>query len=830
MAGGKRPEVAIWVTLNEEPAAKALRRLTQRFTKGAADIKASLDLISVPIGAITSSVDALGRAVLAAADKAVKFEKAVAEVASISDRATLPLQRIRDVAMEMATIYGGSSAEQAKALYEVISAGITDGARATEVLDAANKLAIGGVTSVGVAVKGLTTALNSYATQNLTAAAATDAMFIAIRDGVTTAEQLSQSLGMVTPIASQVGVSFDELTASVAVLTQKGLSTSQASEYLRSALANILKPSKQAAAVAKELGVEFNAAALQTKGWAGFLDDLVVKHKATQSQLSRLIGDVGGLTAVLALMGDGGAKLGEELDSMANKAGAADKAFETLAATTAFAIDRMKANADTMAIAFGEAFASSEGSGAAAMRGISEAFADLTKTFQDPAFKSALSNDLDAIMKFASLGLQAIALLGKGWNRFAWEVKNFGNVLTHPFGSDEEDAAKALLDGPYVKALEELSQKFGDIAAHRDRIATINADAGALPESKPGFGVLDPALADSGLQIPMLPGQKRGTGFAIEAGENARHNTKGKGKGPKLPLDNLLSDEARGLLAAGENTVADEQYAVAQHAKARKIIERQGVELAQEIAIAGTRKEQAQRAANMALVEANNEGIASLAKFGEDSFSFLRGAGDLIKSGFGFISKVTAEGAGLVKDVVSGIAGELGGAFTSIATAIGTGDWEDVSFNKFLGGLLVDLGQFAIAHGTLMGVLGLFSFLPGLQEFAAGLAAAPVLIGAGFAAVAAGAALSGSGASAKSTPSVAAGGESGGRRRAPSLDEAGGAPRLASGGQATQSITQIYQIHFGRSVIVGSEAEAGRTIERYLDQSARLRGGPRVRF
>ena len=64
--------------------------------------------------------------------------------------------------------------------------------------------------------------------------------------GKTTINELSQSLGTVTPFSSQVGMSLEDLSTIMAVLTSNGLDTAIATVGLKNALTSILSPTSSA--------------------------------------------------------------------------------------------------------------------------------------------------------------------------------------------------------------------------------------------------------------------------------------------------------------------------------------------------------------------------------------------------------------------------------------------------------------------------------------------------------------------------------------------------------------------------------------------------------
>lgn len=271
----------------------------------------------------------------------VEFKDAVAEVSTLVDTTSFDMDRLQASALKMANTFGGGATAQVKAFNDVISAGTEDLAKATTIVEAANKLAIGGATGVGVATDGLTSILNAYGDQVKNVSDISDAMFIAMRDGKTTVEELAGSLGRVAPIAAQTNVSFDELTAAIAALTLGGISTSEAVTGVRAMLAAIAKPSNEATKAAAQLGIEFNTTGLKAKGLVGFLDDLMKKTGGNTDALAILFGGVEALVPAMALAGTAGDNMANTMENMASKAGATQEAFDKMANSPGFQAGRM---------------------------------------------------------------------------------------------------------------------------------------------------------------------------------------------------------------------------------------------------------------------------------------------------------------------------------------------------------------------------------------------------------------------------------------------------------------------------------------------------------
>lgn len=280
-----------------------------------------------------------------------EFGKGIAEVGTLM-RDTSGLQYYSDSVRQLAEDYGQAATVQTKALYSIVSAG-QEGARAIDALDTANQLAIGGVTDVSTAANGLTSVLNAYAGKVKNAADVSDTLFVGVKNGKTTIGELSGSLGQVAGIASTVGVEFTELVSAISALTLGGVETSVATTQVRAALAGILKPTQEARDMAASLGIEFNVAALRSKGLAGFLEDVRTKTRGNEEALGRLFGSIEGVSAVMALTGVQAGNFSKILGEQATRAGATAVAYEQMAKTADQAFNRVTAAANDELIKLG---------------------------------------------------------------------------------------------------------------------------------------------------------------------------------------------------------------------------------------------------------------------------------------------------------------------------------------------------------------------------------------------------------------------------------------------------------------------------------------------
>ncbi|WP_425087767.1 phage tail tape measure protein [Stappia sp.] len=331
-ASKKAEDAATGFGKRTEDAARRAAAANDNTARAAAKVAASYKALLPIAMRVAGVLGAIGGVAISADVRGARdLSASLAEVSTLLNDTGDDLARIQAAARDMGKEFGTTAASQVKGFYQAISAGATDVATATALLESANKVAIGGITDTVTAVDVLTTATNAYAASGLSAAEASDALFVGMRAGKTTIAELASSLGNVIPTAASLGVSFDELVAGTAALTTQGQSTAQAVTGVRAILTQIAKPTSEAAKLAKSLGLEFNTTSLQAKGLSGFLDDVIAKTGGNVDAMAQLFGSVEALNAVLSFAGGGGAAFAKILQDMADKAGAADAAYGKVA-------------------------------------------------------------------------------------------------------------------------------------------------------------------------------------------------------------------------------------------------------------------------------------------------------------------------------------------------------------------------------------------------------------------------------------------------------------------------------------------------------------------
>jgi TP901 family phage tail tape measure protein len=299
---------------------------------------------SLTFGAIASGVVAMA-GLTAATGSAVKqwlaYDKAMKEVLSISTMNRTEFRAMRDDILQLSVAMGVDATVAAKGLYQALSAGIPK-ENAMAFMKVAADAAIGGVTTVEVAVDGLTNVINAYKLPVADAAVVTDKLFAAVVDGKTTFEELSRNMSKTTVTAAAMGVPLDQVLASIIAITQQGTPTTEAFTQITAALKALLDPADEMKVAFKEMNVESGRQAVAQYGLAGALQEVRNRFEGQDASLVKAMRGTEAYNAILSMTGENLGLYNKGLKSVEESAGKTAKAVGDNANTLETAIAGLK--------------------------------------------------------------------------------------------------------------------------------------------------------------------------------------------------------------------------------------------------------------------------------------------------------------------------------------------------------------------------------------------------------------------------------------------------------------------------------------------------------
>lgn len=318
--------------------------------KGIQTAESSMKKFGGVVGKIAAAaVAAIGGISIAAVKMSAEFETSFAKIQGLVGVSADQLGELEDAARTLGPQFGKSANEAADALFFITSAGLR-GESAINVLEASLKGAAIGLGETKTIADLATSAVNAYGESQLDGAKAVDVLTEAVRLGKLEPEELAGAMGAVLPLASNLGVSFDQVGAALAGMSKTGTDASTAATQLRQILATIAKPTSEANEALANMGLSAEGLRTQIReeGLYSTLETLTQAFDGNIEATSAVFGNIRALSGVLDLMGASAEDNREVFALMADDVGVLDEALEitqdTAANKFAVAMESMKAS------------------------------------------------------------------------------------------------------------------------------------------------------------------------------------------------------------------------------------------------------------------------------------------------------------------------------------------------------------------------------------------------------------------------------------------------------------------------------------------------------
>lgn len=331
----------------------------------------------------------------------VEADKAAAAVRTLGVNSEKLQRQLLKVSNETKGLV--SQTQLLKASYDVASAGFNDAASAANILKAATLGAVGGLSDLNTVADATTSVLNAYGLSSAKASKIVDGFIQTQNDGKIVVAQYAQQIGRVAPIAAAAGVGIEDLNAAISAVTATGVPVESTFAGLRQAIASVIKPTEEARKTSELLGLEFSSAAIKTKGFGGFLADVIKKTGGSEVALTKLFGSVEAVATILPLANDGLEKFNTSLDNQKKSAGAAEKATEDLGGTVSSQVSSIINNIGNVARSLDTVLGPAIKNIVTGVNDIISAASTAISKFQDLA-TGAVSRSAAALQAFANTG------------------------------------------------------------------------------------------------------------------------------------------------------------------------------------------------------------------------------------------------------------------------------------------------------------------------------------------------------------------------------------------------------------------------------------------
>ena len=308
---------------------------------------------------VKSASSKMAELVTSSVDIGSSFETALAKVSTIADTSKVSVDDLNKQILDTSGSMGVAAADIAEAAYQAISAG-QDTANAVAFAGQASKLAAAGFTSSSSAVDILTTALNAYGLSADQATHVSDVLLTTQNLGKTSVDELSSSMGKVIPLAAAYGVTVENLSSGLAVMTANGIATAEATTYTKSMLNELGDAGSTVGKILqKQTGKSFAQLNAEGKSLGDVLQILYQSVGGSSTAFAGLWSSVEAGTGALSLASGGAEHFNDVLSQMQNSAGATETAYETMTDTFQHKVETMQTAAQNFGITLYDSLESS---------------------------------------------------------------------------------------------------------------------------------------------------------------------------------------------------------------------------------------------------------------------------------------------------------------------------------------------------------------------------------------------------------------------------------------------------------------------------------------
>lgn len=249
---------------------------------------------------------------------------------------------------------GVCTSDLTEGLYQVVSA-FGESAENVKQMEIAAKAARAGNATTVDSINLLSAVTKGYGDTSAAAMQkASDLSFLTVKLGQTSFPELAASMGQVVPLAFTLKVRQEELFGAMSTLTGVTGSTSEVTTQLKATMQAFLSPSAEMQKSLEKMGYASGAAALESEGLGGILNQLMDSVNGDQIAFANLFSSVEAKNAVLALAGNQAENFTEKTKAMYDASGAADAAFKTQTASVAAMAEKVKNAGSVMLESLGE--------------------------------------------------------------------------------------------------------------------------------------------------------------------------------------------------------------------------------------------------------------------------------------------------------------------------------------------------------------------------------------------------------------------------------------------------------------------------------------------
>lgn len=328
-----------------------LKGLNQQQEKIKQNISATKTQILGTVGAYTAVAAAIYAGPVQAAQK---YETALAKVNTIADTTQVPLEKISQEVMALSNKTGVAANALAEDVYNAISAGQKTG-DAVNFVSYSTKLAKAGFAETSQTLDVLTTILNAYGMSADKVGNVSDMLIQIQNKGKVSVGELSSVMGKIIPTANAYNVGLEQLGATYAIMTSKGIAAAETTTYANSMLNELGKSGSTADKILRKVaGGGFSDLMANGSSLAEVLNILQTEAKKSGKTISDMFGSAEAGKAAMSILSNGVDGFNASVEDMLKSARATETAFGIMADTTENKMAKAKNSINNLQIVLGQ--------------------------------------------------------------------------------------------------------------------------------------------------------------------------------------------------------------------------------------------------------------------------------------------------------------------------------------------------------------------------------------------------------------------------------------------------------------------------------------------
>ncbi|MCM3281499.1 phage tail tape measure protein [Exiguobacterium sp. MER 193] len=349
---------------------------------------------------------AMGAALGSSVSVAMDFESQLSRVGAIADATAPQMDALRSSALDLGASTSKSASEVALAQENLAALGFT----VDDIIGA-----MPGVISAAEASGAdmaqtadiMASAINIFGLEASEATRVADILAQTANVSAADINDMGYALKYAGPVASQLGVSMEELSASIGIMTNAGLDGSSAGTALRAGLLSLLNPSEENSKMMSAMGIEMTDANGKFIGLSGVVENLSSSMEGmTDAQKTATLASLVGTEAssgFLSLMSAGPAEIDKFTKSLEGSAGASGTAATRMMDNLKGSVEEMSGAFESAQIAIGSALSP-------ALRGLADTATGVINKFNSlsPATQKMIAFGAAGAVAFMAL----VAVLG----------------------------------------------------------------------------------------------------------------------------------------------------------------------------------------------------------------------------------------------------------------------------------------------------------------------------------------------------------------------------------------------------------------------------------